>query len=156
MFGFFKKYDAHLCSAVSGRIQNKGDALAGVKVERELRYTDKKIRIDSVITDEQGRFTMPEVNVRSKAPGWSLIDQRTMQYIWINYQEKYYGLWEASLGGIERNGAYDEKLKNLNAELSDSSLTITFIELNQPNYHFYASSVCRWEKDASLIDDGKK
>ncbi|WP_286133293.1 DUF6795 domain-containing protein [Colwellia sp. UCD-KL20] len=42
MFAWFKKYDAHLCSAVSGRILDKGKPLAGVKIERELRYIDNK------------------------------------------------------------------------------------------------------------------
>jgi len=156
MFGFLKKYDAHLCSAVSGRIVNKGKALAGAKIVRELRYTDKKKRIDSALTDKHGNFYMPEINVRSKAPGWSMVDQRTMQYITLKYQDKYYSLWEASLGGIEKNTAFDDKLKKLNAELSDSSRTITFINLKQPSVDFYATSICRWEKDASLIDEGNE
>jgi len=52
MFGFFKKYNAHLCSAVSGRILDSGKPLVGVKIERELRYIDNKKRIDKALTDE--------------------------------------------------------------------------------------------------------
>ncbi len=44
MFGFFKKYNAHLCSAVSGRILDNGKPLVGVKIERELYYIDNKRR----------------------------------------------------------------------------------------------------------------
>ncbi len=42
MFGFFKKYDAHLSPEVSGKILLNGQPLAGVKVERELCYIDEK------------------------------------------------------------------------------------------------------------------
>lgn len=63
MFGFFKKYNAHLCSAVSGRILDNGKPLVGVKIERELYYIDNKRREDSTLTDENGLFNLPAVNL---------------------------------------------------------------------------------------------
>ncbi|WP_159817928.1 DUF6795 domain-containing protein [Colwellia sp. 20A7] len=150
MFGFFKKYDAHLCSAVSGRILNKGEPLVGVKIERELYYIDDKTREDSTLTDENGCFSLPEVNIRSKAPGWLFAEQRTQQHITAYFSDKSYVLWSTSLKLIQPIPAYNIKLSQLNADLSNSEIAFTFRNEDNSNMPHAAYSICRWESDCKI------
>jgi hypothetical protein len=152
MFGFFKKYDAHLCSAVSGRILDNGKPVVGVKVEGELYYVDEKTREDSDLTDENGCFTLPEVNVRSKAPGWLLCEQRTKQNIGIELHNKYYNLWSAALPIAEPVPEYDKKLSHLHADLSNLLVTFTFKNENNTQAPYIASSICRWNDDFTILE----
>ncbi|WP_281561173.1 DUF6795 domain-containing protein [Thalassomonas sp. RHCl1] len=110
MFSLFKKYDAHLSPEIAGKILLNGKPLVGVKIERELYYIDEKKRFDTTFTDEQGCFSMPAVNVRTKAPSWNFAEQFTKQVIGINYQNKFYELWSTFLPGIQPIEAYNKKL----------------------------------------------
>ena len=150
MFGFFKKYDAHLCSAVSGRILDNGQPLVGVKVERELYYIDEKTREDSTLTDENGCFTLPAVNVRSKAPGWLFCEQRTKQNIGIEFNNNYYNLWSTVFPLIEPIAAYDRKLSQLNADLKDPLVFFQFTNDDSSHVMHGARSICRWETDFNI------
>lgn len=151
MFGFFKKYDAHLCSAVSGRILNNGKPLAGIKIERELYYIDDKTREDSTLTDENGYFTLPEVNVRSKAPGWLFTEQLTKQVIYTEYNNSFFKIWSATAWGIDPIPAYERKLSQLNADLTDPLVAFTFIDDTIPTRPHSATSICRWESDFTIL-----
>lgn len=150
MFGLFKKYDAHLCSMVAGRILDNGKPVAGVKVERELMYIDEKKRIDSTLTDDNGCFTLPVVNVRSKAPGWLFCEQLTKQFVWVNLQNKHYVLWSGKLAGIEPIIAYDKKLSTLNADLKDPLVFFQFTNEGNPHVKHGARSICRWDTDFEI------
>ncbi|MGV2873887.1 DUF6795 domain-containing protein [Colwellia sp. E150_009] len=151
MFGFFKKYNAHLCSAVSGRILDSGKPLVGVKIERELYYIDNKRREDSTLTDENGLFNLPAVNVRSQAPGWLFCEQLTKQVIYTKYNNNFFKLWAATAWGIKPIPAYERKLSELNADLSDPLVAFTFIDDTIPNRPHSASSICRWESDFKIL-----
>jgi hypothetical protein len=150
MFGFFKKYNAHLCSAVSGRILDSGKPLVGVKIERELRYIDNKKRIDKALTDENGQFTMPAVNIRSKAPGWLFCEQMTGQTIGFYYKNEFYRLWGAFLPGTEPISAYDKKLSQLNADLVNPLVHFNFNNAEISHVPHSASSICRWNSDFEI------
>jgi len=150
MFGFFKKYDAHLCSAVSGRILNNGKPLIGVKIERELRYIDNKKRHDSTLTDKNGNFTMPEINIRSKGPGWSFSEQKTGQMIGFYYNNEFYQLWATYLPMTDPILAYDKKLSQLNADIINSNVFFTFENIESPHAPHASSSICRWDSDFEI------
>lgn len=150
MFGCFKKYDVHLCSSVSGTILNKSKPLVGIKVERELYYIDDKTREDSTITDENGYFTLPAINVRSKSPGSWLCEAKTTQVIGIELNNIYYKLWSTSLNGTEAVSAYDKKLSQLNADISNDLVYFTFENAEIPHVPHSASSICRWESDFEI------
>ncbi|XPF95196.1 DUF6795 domain-containing protein [Colwellia sp. RE-S-Sl-9] len=150
MFAWFKKYDVHLCSAVSGRILDKGKPLAGVKIERELRYIDNKKRVDSALTDEKGCFTLSVVNVRSKAPGWMFCEQMTGQTIGFFYENKFYKLWGTYLPGTEPIEAYDKKLSCLNADLENPLVFFKFTNDDSSHVPHGASSICRWDTDFEI------
>jgi len=150
MFGFFKKYDAHLCSAVSGRILEQGKPLAGVKIERELRYIDEKKRRDHTLTDENGCFRLPAVNIRSKAPGWLFCEQMTGQTIGFFYKNEFYKLWGTFLSGTESITAYDTKLSSLYADIVNPPVFFTFENIELPHVPYGASSICRWDTDFEI------
>jgi len=150
VFGFFKKYDAHLCSAVSGRILDNGKPVVGVKVERQLYYIDDKKRKDSTLTDENGCFSLPEVNIRSKAPGWLFCDQRTQQHISMNIEGKEYVLWSTSFKLIEPLAAFDRKLSQLNADLQNPLVFFQFTNDDISHLKHGARSICRWDTDFEI------
>jgi len=150
MFGFFKKYDVHLCSAVSGRILNNGEPIANTKVKRELYYTDEKTRIDSTLTDENGCFTLQSIDVRSRTPDSWLCEARTTQIISTMFENVHYKLWFASFHGTVSNAAYDKKLSQLNADLINPNVYFTFKNIEVPHVPYGASSICRWETDFEI------
>jgi hypothetical protein len=150
VFGFFKKYDAHLCSAVSGRIVDNGKPVVGVKVERQLYYIDDKKRKDSTLTDENGYFSLPEINIKSKAPGWLFCEQFTKQFIWIVIDNNHYDLWSGKLGGIEPIMAYDRKLSKLNADLKNPHVFFQFKNDYVSHVKHGARSICRWDTDFEI------
>jgi len=135
MFGFFKKYDAHLCSAVSGRIVDNGKPVVGVKVERILIDFDSKKREDSTFTDTNGDFTLPAVNIRSRSPGSLFRELLTSQEIYIEHKGVFFTLWSATLWGVEPIDAYDRKLSQLNADLEKANVFLLLKTLKYPTYH---------------------
>lgn len=136
---------------VTGKILLNGEPLAGVKVERELYYIDDKKRFDNTNTDEQGHFTLPAIDVRSKAPGWGFAEQQTKQVISISYQNQFYELWSGFLPGIKPLESYNKKLAQLNADLANPCVAFTFINDKDPNNPHCAYSICRWPDDFEII-----
>jgi len=150
MFGFLKKYDAHLCSAVSGRIVNNGVPVEGLKVERSLVDFDSKTRKDYTITDNNGCFTLPAVNIRSRAPGSVFRELLTSQLIYIENNTNTFILWSTTLWGVESISAYDRKLSQLYADLKDPQVFFQFKNDFTPHVKHGARSICRWDSDYEL------
>ena len=150
MFGFFKKYDVHLCPEVKGQILNQGKPLAGEKVIRYLSYVDQKARYDHVITDDQGRFILPEVNIRSKMPGNFMVEHNTLQIIYIEQDKEKYTLWNSNLPGYKPVAAYGRKLSTLNCDLSSPDVSFEFANDKHPQRPHYAGSICRWDEDFTI------
>jgi len=150
MFGFLKKYDAHLCSAVSGRIVNNGVPVEGLKIERLLLDFDSKTRKDYTITDNNGCFTLPAVNIRSRAPGSLFRELLTKQRISTNINGSLCTLWSSTLWGVEAISAYDRKLSQLDADLKDPLVFFQFKNDFTPHVKHGARSICRWDSDFEL------
>ncbi|WP_274055316.1 DUF6795 domain-containing protein [Thalassomonas actiniarum] len=149
MFGFFKKYDVHLCPQVKGQVLNQGKPLAGEKVIRYLSYVDYKDRYDHTFTDEEGRFSLPEVNIRSKLPGNFLVEHNTLQIIYIEQSKKKYILWNSNLPGYKPKAAYARKLSSLNCDLTSPRVSFEFANDTQQRPH-YAGTICQWDEDFSI------
>ncbi|WDE12126.1 DUF6795 domain-containing protein [Thalassomonas haliotis] len=150
MFGFFKKYDVHLCPEVKGQILNQGKPLAGEKVIRYLNYVDRKERFDHAITDETGRFSLPEVNIRSKMPGNFMVEHNTLQIIYIEFNNEKHTIWNSSLEGYKPNAAYSRKLSSLNCDLSSPTVSFEFTNDKNPQRPHYAVTNCQWDTDFSV------
>ena len=150
MFGFFKKYDVHLCPQVKGQILNQGKPVVGEKVIRYLSYVDQKERFDHVITDNEGRFTLPEVNIRSKMPGNFMVEHNTRQLIYIEKHKEEYILWNTSLIGYKPVAAYNRKLLSLNCDLTTPKVSFEFANDKHPERPHYAGSICRWNEDFTI------
>jgi len=147
MFGFFKKYDVHLCPEVKGQVFNQGKPLVGEKVTRFLSYVDQKERYDHAITDEEGRFSLPEVNIRSKMPGNFMVEHNTLQIITIEYNNKHHTLWNSSLEGFKPVAAYSRKLSSLNCDITSPRVSFEFANDTHPQRPHYAGTICQWDKD---------
>ena len=150
MFGFFKKYDVHLCPEVKGQILNQGKPLVGKKVIRFLSYVDQKERFDHGVTDEEGRFSLPEVNIRSKMPGNFMVEHNTLQMIYIEQNNKKYTLWNSNLPGYKPISAYNRKLSSLHCDLISPDVSFEFANKANPQRPHYAGSICRWENDFTI------
>jgi len=150
VFGFLKKYDAHLCSAVSGRILDNGKPVADLKIERILVDFDSKERKDSTTTDQNGDFSLPAVNIRSRSPASLFRELLTKQKIYFKKQDELFTLWSTTLWGVEPINAYDKKLSQLNAELTDPEVYFNFTKDYESNDMHGACSICRWESDFEI------
>ena len=84
---------------------------------------------DNAITNEQGDFTMPAIDVRSRAPGWVFAEQDTQQSIGIEYKKQYHLLWNTLLAGTKPMESYNQKLAGLKVDLANPCVVFTFINL---------------------------
>ncbi|WP_281560372.1 DUF6795 domain-containing protein [Thalassomonas sp. RHCl1] len=150
MFGFFKKYDVHLCPLVKGQILKEGKAVAGIEVIRSLTYVDNKERIDSVKTDDKGNFILPKVNIRSKMPGNFMVEHNTRQIIYTEQNNKKYILWNTSMWGFKPIAAFNRKLSSLNCDLTSPKVSFEFANDKHPQRPHYAGTICRWDEDFEI------
>lgn len=144
MFGLFKKYDVHLSPEVHGVITNNGAPVVGLKVFRGLTYGDDKELIDETLTDDEGRFSFPEKNIRSRKPGSMFDESSIRQTIDVDYEGEKYILWYTEAIGIEPNKALTERLIKLNCELTNSQEEFEFDSVEYPQAGYLVHSICRW------------
>lgn len=79
MFGWFKKQDVFLSSAVKGVVTENGKPVANLEIIRKLIYTDEKVHRDVAITDSTGHFYFPEKIIRSSLPSKPLVEHGVSQ-----------------------------------------------------------------------------
>ena len=144
MFGLFKKYDVHLSPEVHGVITNNGEPVVGLKVFRGLTYGDDKELIDETLTDDEGRFSFDEKNIRSRKPGSMFDESRIRQVIVAKANDKDYMLWYTQAIGIEPNKALTERLQILNCELENPEQKVRFNSYEYPQAGYLVHSICRW------------
>ncbi len=152
MFGLFKRYDVHLCPAVAGRITDNGVPLAAVTVQRELVYADNKVRRDKVTTDADGRFSLPERNIRSSLPGNMFAHDHTWQLISLEHDGRVLTLWNVVHKGIAPTPEFDAKLRSLNADIRDPLVGFGFRNNTVPELPFGGETICRWDSDFEVIE----
>ena len=107
-----------MCSEVKGKVLLNGKPVVSAKISRKLNYIHKFVENDETQTDENGDFSMPEVNLSSKKPGDMFVHHFTEQQIDIFHEGKSYLLWPSSIIGIEEYPEMKEKLATLNADLT--------------------------------------
>lgn len=144
MFGLFKKYDVHLSPEVHGVITNNGTPVVGLKVFRGLTYGDDKELIDETLTDDEGRFSFPEKNIRSRKPGSMFDESRIRQVVFTKKENKDFMLWYTQAIGINPNKALTERLEKLHCELTDSEEQFEFDSVEYPQAGYLVHSICRW------------
>ena len=145
MFDFFKKkYDVHLSPEVRGSVKLNGKPMAGLLVLRELDYIGVYEKIQKTKTDEQGRFSFPEKNVRASEPGSMFHVPRIWNDIEVIYKDKKYQLWYVVTSSLEPAQGRSEKLLQLNCDLNDSMEDIEFDNIEDPRWPHGVESICRW------------
>ena len=145
-------YKVHLCPEVKGQITDHGKPLANVKIERTLSFSDGKYVEDHTFTDENGAFSLPEVNIRSGQPAVPFAEIFTSQAIFFTYIGKEYCLWGTRLSSIKYCKEYAVKLGSLFADIKNEKVFFSFKDFECPDIPFQSSSICRWDKDFNIID----
>lgn len=148
MFGWFKRYDVHLCPEVHGVITHNGEPLSGITVYRELDYD--KSYTDSVVTDAKGRFYFTEKNIRSRLPG-NMLDQSTVrQVLSIEYQQKNYVLWYSSTPSLKPHSSFRHALAGLQCEVTDPEQRYVLKNEEYPQLPLGVVGICKL--DAPLAE----
>ena len=146
MFDFFKKkYDVHLSPEVRGTVKLNGKPMPGLLVLRELDYIGVYEKTQKAKTDEQGRFSFPEKNVRATEPGSIFHEPRIWNVVHVRYNDEEYYLWHGVTGSLEPVKGKSDKLLQLNCDLIDSLEIIDIDNIEYPNRRPHAiKSICRW------------
>lgn len=143
MFGFLKRYDVHLSPEVHGSVTLDGKPMANLEVYRELHYG--KNYIDKTVTGSDGRFSLPEKNIRSRIPGRLIDETRLRQVVSVYYDNKPYLLWYAVTDRIKEEKVVMEKLSTLDCDLKTPETSQHFVRHENPSFTHDISSICRWE-----------
>ena len=144
MFGILKVYDVHLSPEVRGRITHDGKPMAGLEVFRELTYGSDKSIIESMLTDDEGRFSFPEKNIRSRKPGNMLATTPIRQIVDLEYKGERKILWYTTDFDIIPIHGKSQRLEHLNCDLSNSEEVHKFESLELSDHTYMVSSICRW------------
>ncbi|SBS40085.1 hypothetical protein MSP8887_04175 [Marinomonas spartinae] len=145
-------YKVHLCPEVKGKISDHGKPLVNVKIERTLSFSDGKYVEDYTFTDENGEFSLPEVNIRSGQPAVPFAEVFTSQAICFSYKNNEYILWASRLSGIKQSEAYVKKLGSLIGDISNDQTLFNFKSDKFGEYTNRANSICIWENDYRIMD----
>lgn len=159
MFGLFKNYDVEMSSPVKGRVTNHGKPMANLTINRSLVYQGYKKgeeQLETVKTDQDGRFSFPEFRVKSKYPG-DIFGSNfgVQQAIYFEVNGKLYRLWASTKGVPELNyPKLADLLLNLNGDMENQQVTYEFeTKLEDEEYpiHHNVYSICYWEREDMQI-----
>ncbi|MBB1296177.1 MULTISPECIES: DUF6795 domain-containing protein [Pseudoalteromonas] len=145
-------YKVHLCPEVKGQASEKGKPLSNVKIERVLNFSDGKSVEDFTYTDNNGGFSLPEINIRSNQPAVPLAEIFTSQAIYLSYNNEEYCLWGSRLSGVKYREEYARKLRQLIADISNGKVLFKFQNKKTEGYKFEALSICRWSDDFEVVE----
>lgn len=156
----FRKKTVQLFPPVTGKLTNNGSPLHGVKLKRSYEFidvTDDEIH-DYTTTDNEGRFSFPELTMQSRHADNPFATNVIWQGIRIdsddpsNAEDDEVYLWSANSRGVTHNAYFVEMLSTLNCDLSNSEEVIYVYNSNYPSgvIEYPISSICRWPKRAEI------
>lgn len=109
-----------LCSPMEGVITFENTPVAGVKVERLIKWKDDIGETDSVITDKNGHFSFPIKNDTVKLG--KLSQFVISQDITVYYQENEFNIWSIGKSSKVEFGELGGKPVNFRCELTDEEV----------------------------------
>ncbi|MCE9687452.1 DUF4198 domain-containing protein [Shewanella sp. AS16] len=166
MLGLFKKsVDVEVFPEVSGRITHQGQAVAGLKLKRGYNYVDAmdETAWDYTVTDDEGRFTFPELTMKSKHPNRLFVENRIIQMIKLDdgrykeYEDAF--IWGAKSRGVKHIAYFVDRLARLNCDLVEPEMVHQIIDEEFPDgsVRYEVQSICRWpELEAIEVEKRKK
>ncbi len=165
MLGLFKKsVDVEVFPAVSGRITNQGEALAGVKLKRGYYYVDDMDdwAMDYTVTDSDGRFVFPELTMKSKHPNSLFPSIIILQMIKLDddryqeYEEAF--IWGAKSVGVKHIPLFVERLAMLNCDLVNPEIYHQMDDERFPPavIRIETQSICRWPELEAIEVEKRK
>ncbi len=165
MLGLFKKsVDVEVFPAVAGRITNQGEALAGLKLKRGYHYVSAMDEMvwDYTVTDSEGRFTFPELTMKSKRPNSLFAENRIIQMIQLDddrYQEYAEAfIWGAKSVGVKHISYFIERLSMLDCDLESPEMVHEIIDEEFPSgsVRYDIRSICRWPELEAIEVEKRK
>ncbi|GGB19317.1 hypothetical protein GCM10007414_35910 [Agarivorans gilvus] len=156
----FKKQTVELFPPVSGQLTENGKPLVGVRLKRSYEFidiTDGEIH-DYTTTDNEGRFSFPELTMQSRHADNPSRTNVIWQGIRIDSkdpnqtEEDEVYLWDANSRGVKHVSYFTEMLSDLNCDLSAEEETIYIIHSDYPTgvVTLPVTSVCRWPIRAEI------
>ncbi|NWO04412.1 MAG: hypothetical protein HLX50_01510 [Alteromonadaceae bacterium] len=142
MFGFGKKYDVLLFPEVSGRIEQGGVPVHGLKIIRAATYDTADIQ--ETYTDKHGGFRFPSWTTKSGTPGKAFVEDRLRQVVVAEQGSEKYVLWHYVTARVTGEEVIREKLAHLNCSLDDEEKVHRFQKVENPDFTHNISSICRW------------
>ncbi|WDE02752.1 carboxypeptidase regulatory-like domain-containing protein [Thalassomonas viridans] len=147
MFGLLFKYTIDLCPEIRGRMTYKGKPITNLEVSRSLTYSDEDEEVDTTITDNDGFFSFPKAQMKSRLPASIFHEPVIRQVLVLNYQDKNYLVWHFTQKQIKPHLAIVNILKQLDVELTNSEIYHDFENIEEPGKLHTAVGICRWEND---------
>jgi hypothetical protein len=149
IFRMFKKVDVEVFPEVIGSLTNEGEHLADIKLKRGYQYSGvmEEIEWDYTTTDDEGKFSFPEIIHRTSHPNKPFAETRVAQAIKVAegvYTDTF--LWSAVTKGEKHLSLLAERLAQLHCNLANEEIRQEVIEEEISNgvSRLQVFSICRW------------
>jgi hypothetical protein len=160
IFRMFKKVDVEVFPEVIGSLTLQGKPLAGIKLKRGYQYSGvmEEKKWNYTTTDDEGKFSFPEIIHRTSHPNKPFAGTRISQTIKVDKNEESdiikaakdeYSeviLW-ASISRGEKHISYlAERLARLDCDLANEAIRNEIIDEAFPSgvVRYQVLSICRW------------
>ncbi|MDO6774128.1 hypothetical protein Q4591_02080 [Shewanella sp. 3_MG-2023] len=158
----FKKVDVEVFPEVSGSLSHNGQPLASIKLKRGYKYSGvmEQIEWDFTTTDDEGKFSFPEILYRTSHPNKPFAETRVAQAIKIaegDFTDTF--LWSSVNIGEKHLALLVERLAQLDCDLTNDAINQEIIEeeISHGVSRLQVFSICRWPQfEAIEVEKRKK
>ncbi|MDO6774129.1 hypothetical protein Q4591_02085 [Shewanella sp. 3_MG-2023] len=158
----FKKVDVEAFPEVSGSLSHNGQPLAGIKLKRGYQYSGvmEDRDWDYTTTDNEGKFSFPEIIHRTSHPHKPFANTNIAQVIAIaegNFTDMK--LWHSITTGKKHIPLLAERLAQLYCDVANEVNRYEIIDEDYPSgvVRYQILSICRWpEMDRLEAEKHKK
>ncbi|MGK0272931.1 MAG: hypothetical protein ACI88H_003607 [Cocleimonas sp.] len=162
MFSMFKKVDVEVFPEVMGSLAHDGKPLAGIKLKRGYKYSGvmEEIEWDYTTTDDEGKFSLPEIIHRTSHPNKPFAETRVAQAIKVaegNFTDTF--LWSTVTRGEKHISYLVERLAQLDCDLANEAISQEIIDEEFPSgvVRYQVFSICSWPELEQLeVEKHKK
>jgi hypothetical protein len=162
MFSMFKKVDVEVFPEVMGSLAHDSKPLAGIKLKRGYKYSGvmEEIEWDYTTTDDEGKFSLPEIIHRTSHPNKPFAETRVAQAIKVaegNFTDTF--LWSTVTRGEKHISYLVERLAQLDCDLANEAISQEIIDEEFPSgvVRYQVLSICRWPELEQLeVEKHKK
>jgi hypothetical protein len=161
MFSMFKKVDVEVFPEVVGSLAHDSKPLAGIKLKRGYKYSGvmEDIEWDYTTTDDEGKFSFPEIIYRTNHPNKPFAETRVAQAIKVaegDYTDTF--LWSTVTRGEKHISYLVERLAQLDCDLANEAISQEIIDEEFPSgvVRYQVFSICSWPELEKLEIEKQK